>query len=122
MMIYLPTFEEKIGWSGDWREPNQHIEERTHLFATMMALYPFTDNSELAKEFCMSATLIAVYAHLHGVYKSSAYLSKVYAENGRQAGYSEKSREGFLRKLWAKRRNLQKINNRLASARRKNEL
>lgn len=107
--IFLPTFEERLGWSGDQRDPNQHIDERTHLFATMMALYPFTDNDELAKEFMMSPKRIAFYANKHYVYKDYITRRAIYIANGRSA---------YLRKLWAERkRKISYINTRLEDSR-----
>lgn len=58
------------------------MDARLHLFATMMALYPFTQTSALAKEFKMDARYIKQIANDNGVHKDSETRKKICKENG----------------------------------------
>ena len=97
MDFYLPLFRELLDY-GDARmneSTYMHIEERTHLLATLLALYPFTDTKELADEFKMTEERITKIANYNNIYKSSEKRSSINKTNGR---------EMFLRLLHGKKK------------------
>lgn len=84
MAFYLPLFIELLDY-GDARMNERtymHIEERTHLLATLLALYPFTDTKEIADEFKMTEKSVTQIANYNHIYKSSEKRSSINAENG----------------------------------------
>ena len=56
-----------------------------HVFATIMALYPFTKTEEIAEEFEMPVYKIREMARICRVKKSDDYLYEVYLQNSRKA-------------------------------------
>ena len=97
MAFYLPLFLSLIDY-GDvpfLDRTYMHIEQRTHLLATLLALYPFTDTKELANEFKMTEESVTQIANYNQIYKSSEKRSSINKENGR---------EMFLRLLHGKRK------------------
>lgn len=58
------------------------MEQRLHLFATMMALYPYTPTTALAQEFKMGASTIKQIANAHGVHKNKDMRIRICKENG----------------------------------------
>lgn len=97
MAFYLPLFEGLIDY-GDCKMCDrtfEHIDERTHLLATLLALYPFTDTRLLAEEFKMAEHTVSLTAHANHIYKSSEKRSEINSQNGREI---------FLRLLHGKRK------------------
>ena len=86
MAFYLPLFSGLLDY-GDARMNERtymHIEERTHLLATLLALYPFTDTKDLADEFKMTEKSVTQIANYNHIYKSSEKRSCINTENGRE--------------------------------------
>ena len=75
----LPLFRKRLNWDGQGQ--NRRLDERTDLFATMMALYPFTDSKELSKEFCLAAQTINIIANSNGVYKAKEVRREICRKN-----------------------------------------
>ena len=75
-----------------------------HMFATIMALYPFTKTEDIAKEFGISATKIRLMAKSCRIQKSDDYRYEVYLHNCRKAIehniVRRKHREQRAVKLW----------------------
>lgn len=94
LALFIPKFTNKLGWDGSVRHYD-YMEERLHLLATMMALFPFTPTEELAKEFMVSEQMVKFIGWLYGAKRSRKYRRKVCIENGR---------EQFIKNLWAKKR------------------
>ena len=97
MDFYLPLFIGLLDYGNARTNEStyMHIEERTHLLATLLALYPFTDTKELADEFKMTEKSVTQIANSNHIYKSSEKRSRINTENGR---------EMFLRLLHGKRK------------------
>lgn len=79
--IRIPWFEIKLSYKHG-NDYHEKIDDRIHLLAMLLALYPFTDNDSLAKEFCLSKKQIMDIAHLHHIYKSDEQRSCVNRKNG----------------------------------------
>jgi len=92
--LYMPKFKKLLGWDGSTRRYD-YMEERLHLFATMMAIYPFTETAEIAKDFMLTEQEVKFWAWFYGIKKNKAYRRKCCIENGR---------EQFIKNLWAKKR------------------
>ena len=77
---------------------------KMHVFATIMALYPFTKTEDIAKEFGISAARIHLMAKTCRVQKSDDYRYEVYLHNCRKAveqnTVRRKHREQRAVKLW----------------------
>ena len=77
---------------------------KMHVFATIMALYPFTKTEDIAKEFGISATKIRLMAKSCRIQKSDDYRYEVYLHNCRKAIehniVRRKHREQRAVKLW----------------------
>ena len=77
---------------------------KMHMFATIMALYPFTKTEDIAKEFGISATKIRLMAKSCRIQKSDDYRYEVYLHNCRKAIehniVRRKHREQRAVKLW----------------------
>ena len=58
---------------------------KIHVFATILALYPFTKTEEIAEEFEMPVYKIRQMARTCRVKKSDNYLYEVYLQNSRKA-------------------------------------
>ena len=75
-----------------------------HMFATIMALYPFTKTEDIAKESGISATKIRLMAKSCRIQKSDDYRYEVYLHNCRKAIehniVRRKHREQRAVKLW----------------------
>ena len=56
-----------------------------HVFATIMALYPFTKTEELADEFGLSVVKIRKMARICRVSKNAEFRSEIGRLNSRQA-------------------------------------
>ena len=77
---------------------------KMHVFATILALYPFTKTEEIAEEFEMPVYKIREMARTCRVKKSDDYLYEVYLQNSRKATerntVRRKRREQRAIKLW----------------------
>jgi DNA invertase Pin-like site-specific DNA recombinase len=77
---------------------------KIHVFATILALYPFTKTEEIAEEFEMPVYKIREMARICRVKKSDDYLYEVYLQNSRKATerntVRRKRREQRAIKLW----------------------
>ena len=77
---------------------------KMHVFATIMALYPFTKTEDIAREFGISATKIRLMAKTCRIQKSDDYRYEVYLQNCRRAKewniLRRKRREQRAVKLW----------------------
>ena len=91
--LILPYFREKLNW--DYTKKYDYWEERLHLLATMLSLFPFTKTKDLADEFMISAQEVKFWAWLYGIKKNKAHIRRCCIENGR---------EQFIRNLWAKKK------------------
>ena len=58
------------------------LDERIHLLATLLALYPFTDTEELSKEFLLSEITIKQIVHHYHVKRSKEKRSEINRRNG----------------------------------------
>lgn len=63
-------------------ERERNIEKRTDLLATMLALYPDTETSEISKQLGISEQTVKLYAGMFGVHKSREYRSDIGRKNG----------------------------------------
>ena len=90
----MPKFKKLLGWDGSTRRYD-YIEERLHLFATMMAIYPFTETAEVANEFMISEQEVKFWAWFYGIKKNKKYRREACIRNGRLQ---------FLRNLWSKKK------------------
>ena len=77
---------------------------KIHVFATILALYPFTKTEDIAKEFGISVYKIRLMAKTCRVQKSDDYRYEVYLQNSRKATerntVRRKRREQRAVKLW----------------------
>ena len=64
------------------KERERNIEKRTDLFATMLALYPDKETSEISNLLGISEKRITEYASIFGVHKSKEFRSEVNRKNG----------------------------------------
>jgi hypothetical protein len=111
LALIIPQFRKKLCWDGSGNY--DYMDERLHLFATMMALYPFTETKELVKEFMISRHEVIQFAWLYGIRKTKGHRRRVCIKNGRSV---------FLRRLWAARRKNGKIKHYIRNyARRRNK-
>lgn len=92
--LYMPKFKKLLGWDGSKRRYD-YMEERLHLLATMLSLFPFTKTKDLADEFMISAQEVKFWAWLYGIKKNKTHIRRCCIENGR---------EQFIKNLWAKKR------------------
>lgn len=70
--------------------------ERTHLLATLLAAYPITPTSELAKEYRTSPRAIQCLCNSYGVHKTKEERQRICIMNGRDV---------FVRLIHARRKN-----------------
>ncbi len=64
------------------KDREKNMEKRTDLLATMLALYPNKDTSEISKQLGISEKRITTYASMFGVKKSKEFRSEVNRKNG----------------------------------------
>ena len=95
MELDIPKFRNLLKWDGNPIKGENFMEQRMHLFALMMALYPITSNQALAEEFQMNAHTIELIAHNYGVYKSKEYTREKCITNGRDV---------YLKLYWTRKR------------------
>ena len=78
---HLPTFSRALSWSPKLSK-DRHEDERMHLLATLLALYPTADTKDMSKEFCMSEQSICKIAQYYGVQKSREKRKEINRRNG----------------------------------------
>lgn len=88
----IPLFLKKLNWDGRGRD--RMTEERLHLLATLLALYPIHDTRKLAQEFCLHEAYVKYLAQIHHVHKAGIARRCINISNGRDV---------FLRLLWYNR-------------------
>lgn len=64
------------------KERERNIEKRTDPFATMLALYPYTETEVLEKQLGISAKRIKEYCGIIGIRKSKELRSEINRKNG----------------------------------------
>ncbi len=79
---YLPKFGKVLGYKPNNHNTNERIEERTDLLAKLLALYPFTDTEQLAREFMLNHKFVNQLAHFYGVIKTKDVRSQIAKQNG----------------------------------------
>ena len=79
---YLPKFGKVLGYEPNNHNTNERIEERTDLLAKLLALYPFTDTEQLAREFKLTHKFVNQLAHFYGVIKTKDVRSQIAKQNG----------------------------------------
>ena len=79
---YLPKFGKVLGYEPNNHNTNERIEERTDLLAKLLALYPFTDTKQLAREFMLNHKFVNQLAHFYGVIKTKDVRSQIAKQNG----------------------------------------
>ena len=79
---YLPKFGKVLGYEPNNHNTNERIEERTDLLAKLLALYPFTDTEQLAKEFMLNHKFVNQLARFYGVFKTKEARSQIAKQNG----------------------------------------
>lgn len=79
----LPVFKEGLRINPHYDERTKEVlrDERTHILASAMALYPFTPTKDIAKEFGVSASVISSLARLYGIKKLPSLRSAINSEN-----------------------------------------
>ena len=90
----MPEFRKLLGWDGSTRRYD-YMEERLHLLATMLSLFPFTKTKDLADEFKISVQEVKFWAWFYGIKKKKEYRREACIRNGRLQ---------FLRNLWGKKK------------------
>lgn len=79
---YLPKFAKALKYEPHQSRPNERLEDRLDLLAKLLALYPFTDTDQLAKEFKLTRKTICVLANFYRVFKRDDVRSKICRQNG----------------------------------------
>lgn len=79
---YLPKFGKVLGYEPNNHNTNERIEERTDLLAKLLALYPFTDTEQLAREFMLTHKFVNRLALFYGVSKTKDVRSHIAKRNG----------------------------------------
>lgn len=90
----MPEFRKLLGCDGSTRRYD-YMEERLHLLATMLSLFPFTKTKDLADEFKISVQEVKFWAWFYGIRKNKQYRREACIRNGRLQ---------FLRNLWSKKK------------------
>ena len=81
VVFYVPKFARALNYTPVGKR-YERFDERMHLLATLLALYPFTSNEQLSKEFKYSPNYIYLLASYYGVYKSDEHRRRVNKQNG----------------------------------------
>lgn len=79
---YLPKFGKVLGYEPNNHNANERMEERTDLLAKLLALYPFTDTEQLAREFMLNHKFVIQLANFYGVFKTKDVRSQIAKQNG----------------------------------------
>ena len=82
MKWYLPKFGKALGYIPNRKKPNEHMDERTDMLAKLLALYPFTDTEQLAREFMVTHKFVNQLAHFYGIFKSKEVRNQICKLNG----------------------------------------
>ena len=81
VVFYVPKFARALNYTPVGKR-YERFDERMHLLATLLALYPFTSNERLSKEFKYSPMYISKLASYYGVYKCKEHRQRVNKQNG----------------------------------------
>ena len=81
VVFYVPKFARALNYTPVGKR-YERFDERMHLLATLLALYPFTSNERLSKEFKYSTMYIGLLASYYGVYKTKEHRQQVNKQNG----------------------------------------
>lgn len=87
LLYGLPVFKEELRINPYYDERTKEMlrDERTHILASAMALYPFTPTKDIAKEFGVSASIISSLATMYGIKKLPSMRSMINKENGKHS-------------------------------------
>ena len=81
IVFFVPKFARALNYTPVGKR-YERFDERMHLLATLLALYPFTSNERLSKEFKYHPNYIRLLASYYGVYKSDEHRRRVNKQNG----------------------------------------
>ena len=81
IVFFVPKFARALNYTPVGKR-FERFDERMHLLATLLALYPFTSNEQLSKEFKYHPNYIRLLASYYGVYKSDEHRRRVNKQNG----------------------------------------
>ena len=81
VVFYVPKFARALNYTPVGKR-YERFDERMHLLATLLALYPFTSNERLSDEFKYSTMYISQLASYYGVYKNKEHRQRVNKQNG----------------------------------------
>lgn len=95
LLYGLPVFREELRINPHYDErTKEHLrDERTHILASVMALYPFTPTKDIANEFGIKASIVHALAGMYGIKKLPSLRSSTNKENARN------SKGGWFREL-----------------------
>ena len=93
VVFYVPKFARALNYTPVGKR-YERFDERMHLLATLLALYPFTSNERLSDEFKYSPMYISQLASYYGVYKCKEHRQRVNKQNGD----NPRSRRYYFRK------------------------
>ena len=81
VVFYVPKFARALNYTPVGKR-YERFDDRMHLLATLLALYPFTSNERLSKEFKYHPNYIRLLASYYGVYKCKEHRQRVNKQNG----------------------------------------
>lgn len=81
IVFFVPKFARALNYTPVGKR-YERFDERMHLLATLLALYPFTSNERLSKEFKYHPNYIRLLASYYGVYKTKEHRQRVNKQNG----------------------------------------
>lgn len=81
VVFYVPKFARALNYTPVGKR-YERFDDRMHLLATLLALYPFTSNERLSEEFKYSPMYIGLLASYYGVYKCKEHRQRVNKKNG----------------------------------------
>ena len=81
IVFFVPKFARALNYTPVGKR-YERFDERMHSLATLLALYPFTSNERLSKEFKYSPNYIYLLASYYGVYKCKEHRQRVNKQNG----------------------------------------
>lgn len=97
--LRIPLFTKKLNWDGRGRD--RRMDERMHLLATLLALYPIHNTRKIAQEFCLPEKYVQLLAQIRHVHKAGIARRCINIRNGRDV---------FLRLLWFNRNKEKQLN------------
>lgn len=82
--FYLPAFKNEWMKRGHMKGAvlQDILDARTHVLATILALYPFTPTNDIAQEFGLTPKMVSQIAAKNGVRKTAELRSTINAQNG----------------------------------------